>query len=154
STGSILDSVALSKGTAACATAALAPGTRDIVARYGGSGTFAPSSSAALLVPVARAGSDAVAYQITTGHSGRQATGTLRAGSLTKKWTVSLGGTGGGFVEAGDVSYPVIAGGRVFVTVEHTDTSGTTLDALDAATGGTDWSVELGGTFGFSALAY
>jgi outer membrane protein assembly factor BamB len=154
SNGSILGSAALHKGTAAFATAALAPGTRDIVARYGGSATFAPSSSAALLLPVARAGSDAVAYQITTGHAGRQATGTLRAASLTKKWSVTLGGAGGGFVEAGDVSYPVIAGGRVFVTVEHTDTSGTTLYALDAATGATDWSVGLAGTFGFSALAY
>ena len=154
STGSILGSVALHRGTAAFATAALAPGTRDIVARYGGSGTFAASSSAALSLPVARAGSDAVAYQITTGHSGRQATGTLRPGSLAKKWSVTLGGTGGGFVEAGDVSYPVIAGGRVFVTVEHTDTSRTTLCALDAATGATAWSVGLAGTFGFSALAY
>ena len=154
SNGSVLDSVALHRGTATFATAALAPGTRDIVAYYGGSGTFAASSSAALSLPVARAGSDAVAYQINTGHSGRQATGTLLAGSLTKKWTVTLGGAGGGFVEAGDVSYPVIAGGRVFVTVEHTDTYGTTLYALDAATGATDWFAGLAGTFGFSALAY
>jgi outer membrane protein assembly factor BamB len=154
SNGSVLDSVALSKGTATFATAALAPGTRHVVAHYGGSGTFAASSSAALFLPVARAGSDAVAYQINTRHSGRQATGALRAGSLTKKWSVTLGGAGAGFVEAGDVSYPVIARGRVFVTVEHTDTSGTTLYALDAATGATDWSVGLGGTFGFSALAY
>ena len=154
SNGSVLDSVALSKGTATFATAALAPGTRHVVAHYGGSGTFAASSSAALFLPVARAGSDAVAYQINTRHSGRQATGALRAGSLTRKWSVTLGGAGAGFVEAGDVSYPVIARGRVFVTVEHTDTSGTTLYALDAATGATDWSVGLGGTFGFSALAY
>src|SRR5262249_13945306 len=154
SNGSILDSVALSNGTPTFATAALAPGTRNIVARYGGSATFAPSSSAALLLPVARAGADPGAYPINTRPRGRQTTGTLRAGSLTKKWSVTLGGAGGGFVEAGDVSYPVIAGGRVFVTVEHADTSGTTLYALDAATGATDWSVELGGTFGFSALAY
>src|SRR5262245_7080312 len=154
SNGSILDSVALSNGAATFTTAALAPGTRNIVADYGGSPTFAASSSAALLLPVARAGSDAVAYQINTRHSGRQTTGTLRAGSLTEKWSRTLGGAGGGFVEAGDVSYPVIAGGRVFVTVEHADTSGTTLYALGAATGATDWSAELGGTFGFSALAY
>jgi outer membrane protein assembly factor BamB len=154
SNGSILDSVALRKGTATFATAALAPGTRDIVAHYGGSGTFAASSSAALLLPVARAGSDAVAYQINTGHGGRQATGTLSAGSLAKKWTVTLGGTGGSLAGAGDVSYPLIAGGRVFVTVEHTDTYGTTLYALNAATGGTDWFVGLAGTYGFSALAY
>src|SRR5215475_14505792 len=55
SNGGVLYSVALSKGTATFATAALAPGTRDVVARYGGSGTFAPSSSGALSLPVARA---------------------------------------------------------------------------------------------------
>lgn len=109
------------------------------MAHYGGSGTFAASSSAALLLPVARAGSDAVAYQINTGHSGRQATGRLSAGSLAKKWRVTLGGTGGSLAGAGDVSYPVIAGGRVFVTVEHTNTYGTTLYALNARTGTTDW---------------
>ena len=154
SNGSILDSVALSRGTASFATAALAPGARDIVARFGGSGTFAASSSAALLLRVARAGSDAVAYQIGTGHSGGQAAGKLRAASLTQKWSVTLGGTGGSLAGAGDVSYPVIAGGRVFVTVEHTDTYGTTLYALGARTGGTDWSVGLAGLYGFSALAY
>src|SRR5262249_30238656 len=74
-------------------------------------------------------------------------------GSLTKKWSVTLGGAGGGFVEAGDVSYPVIAGGRVFVTVEHTDTSGTTLYALNAATGGARWSGGVGGGLGFSRPA-
>jgi outer membrane protein assembly factor BamB len=154
SNGSILDSVALRNGTATFTTAALAPGTRDIVAHYGGSAAFAASSSAALVLPVARAGSDAVAYQINTGHSGRQTAGRLSTASLAKKWTVTLGGTGGSLAGAGDVSYPVIAGGRVFVTVEHTDTYGTTLYALNARTGATDWFVGLAGTYGFSALAY
>jgi outer membrane protein assembly factor BamB len=52
------------------------------------------------------------------------------------------------------VSYPVIAGGRVFVTVENSQSYGTELYALDASTGAADWSVGLGGTYGFSALAY
>ena len=154
SNGSILDSVALNNGTATFVTAALAPGNRAIVAHYGGSTTFAASSSATLPLPVAAAGSDALAYQINTGHSGRQAAGALSVGSLAQKWTVTLGGTGGSLAGAGDVSYPVIAGGRVFVSVEHTDTYGTTLFALSAATGATDWSVGLAGTYGFSALAY
>jgi outer membrane protein assembly factor BamB len=154
SNGSILDSVALHKGSAAFTTAALAPGTRDIVAQYGGSTTFAASSSAVLSLPVAAAGSDAVAYQIDTSHSGRQATGALSTGALAQKWSVTLGGTGGSGAGAGDVSYPVIAGGRVFVTVENTQTYGTVLYALNAATGQTDWSVALAGTYGFSALAY
>lgn len=148
SNGSILGTAKLVSGTATLKTAALAPGTRQIVARYGG------SSSAALAISVARAGSDAVTYQIDPAHDGSQALGAPRASSLTRKWKVTLGGTGGGLAGAGDVSYPVIAGGRVFVTVENTQTYGTHLYALNASTGATDWSVGLAGTYGFSALAY
>jgi hypothetical protein len=150
SNGSILDSVALHQGTATFATAALAPGTRDVVAHYGGSGTFAASSSAALRLPVAAAGSDAVAYQITTGHNGNQATGALSTAALAQKWSVTLGGTG--IYGPLPVSYPVIAGGRVFVTVP--DSQGFELYALSAVTGTTDWFVGLGGTHGFPTVAY
>jgi outer membrane protein assembly factor BamB len=80
--------------------------------------------------------------------------GAPRASTLTRKWKVTLGGTGGDLAGAGDVSYPVIAGGRVFVTVENTQTYGTHLYALNASTGAKDWSVGLAGTYGFSALAY
>jgi outer membrane protein assembly factor BamB len=103
---------------------------------------------------VAQAGSDAVTYQIDSTHDGSQAFDAPNASALTEKWQVTLGGTGGDLAEAGDVSYPVIAGGRVFVTVENTQTYGTTLYALDAGTGAPDWSVGLAGTYGFSALAY
>jgi len=148
SNGSIIGASKLVGGTATIKTAALAPGQRQMVARYGG------SSSAALAVSVARAGSAAVTYQIDPAHDGNQASGALRASSLTRKWKVTLGGTGGSLAGAGDVSYPVIAGGRVFVTVENTQTYGTHLYALNASTGAKDWSVALAGTYGFSALAY
>jgi outer membrane protein assembly factor BamB len=154
SNGSILGTSALVSGTATLTTAALAPGTRQLVARYGGSTSSAPSSSAALTISVAQAGSDAVTYQIDPAHDGSQAFGAPAASTLTEQWKVTLGGTGGSLAGANDVSYPVIAGGRVFVTVEGSDTYGTHLYALDASTGATDWSVGLAGTYGFSALAY
>lgn len=154
SNGSILGIFNLVSGTATLKTAALAPGTRQIVARYGGSSSSTPSSSAALAISVAQAGSNAVTYQIDSAHDGNQALGAPRASTLTRKWKVTLGGTGGSLAGAGDVSYPVIAGGRVFVTVEHTQTYGTQLYALNASTGAIDWTVGLGGTYGFSALAY
>jgi outer membrane protein assembly factor BamB len=154
SNGSILDTAALTTGTVSFSTAALAPGSRSIVAHYTGSGTYAASTSAALGIPVAQAGSLATAYQVDPSHDGHQAGGTLNVSSLAKKWSVTLGGTGGSAVEAGDVSYPIVAGGRVFVTVENSQSYGTVLDALNAGTGTTDWSVGLGGLYGFSALTY
>ena len=152
SNGSILDTAKLGNGTTSFSTAALAAGSRSIAARYSGSATFGPSSSAALAISVAPAGSLAVTYQVDPRHDGRQSAGALSTSSLTKKWTVTLGGTGD--YEAGDVSYPVIARGRVFVTVQNSQSYGTELYALDASTGAVDWSVGLGGLYGFSALAY
>jgi hypothetical protein len=129
SNGSILGTSKLAGGIATLKTAALAPGTRQVVARFGG------TTSAALAISVARAGSDAVTYQIDPAHDGNQALGAPRASTLTRKWRVRLGGAGGSLAGAGEVSYPVIAGGRVFVTVENTQTYGTHLYALNAGTG-------------------
>jgi outer membrane protein assembly factor BamB len=154
SNGSILGSSALVNGTATLTTAALAPGTRQLVASYGSSTSAAAGTSAAVPISVAPDGSNAVTYQIDASHDGNQASDAPDASTLTQQWTVTLGGTGGDLAGAGEVSYPVIAGGRVFVTVENTQTYGTHLYALDAATGATDWSVALAGTYGFSALAY
>src|SRR6266851_3902637 len=79
SNGSILGTSKLVSGTATLKTAALAPGTRRILARYGGSISFASSSSAALAISVVRAGSAAVTYQIDAAHDGSQALGAPRA---------------------------------------------------------------------------
>jgi outer membrane protein assembly factor BamB len=57
-------------------------------------------------------------------------------------------------LESGVVSYPLIADGLVFVTVENSQSYGTELYALDAKSGQKAWSVGIGGTYGFSALAY
>jgi outer membrane protein assembly factor BamB len=152
SNGSILGSARLSKGALTFKTAALAPGNRSIVASYLGDFRFAPSASAALDISVAAEGSASVAYQTNARHDGNQRRGVLRTGSLTKKWTVTLGTLGQG--EDGYVSYPVIADGQVFVTVESTGSPGTELYALNAGTGAVEWSAALGGSNGFSALAY
>ncbi|HEV2373520.1 MAG TPA: PQQ-binding-like beta-propeller repeat protein [Streptosporangiaceae bacterium] len=125
SNGSVLATEKLANGTASFTTAALAPGSRSIAAHYLGGSTFGPSTSAAFGIPVAAAGSDAVAYQIDARHDGDQSRGRLQAGSLTKKWRADLNGP------AYD---PLIARGRVFVM---TNPGG--LYALNAATGHTEW---------------
>jgi outer membrane protein assembly factor BamB len=54
------------------------------------------------------------------------------------------------------VSYPVVAGGTVFVTVRPADGAayGTTAVAVDLATGAVRWTRPVGGTYFWSALAY
>lgn len=154
SNGSLLGEETLHKGTASLSTAALAPGNRGIEAMYVGSSADQASHSAPLAFPVAAAGSDAVAYQIDPHHDGRQAQGTaLSPSTLKRKWSRTLGTTGSE-PEDGAVSYPVIAGGRVFVLVQNSGTSGSVLYALNASTGTTDWSAGISSTFGFAALAY
>ena len=98
--------------------------------------------------------SDAVAYQIDPRHDGNQRSGILNVSALTAKWSVRLGQRGCCNAGAGNVSYPIIAGGRVFVTVENAHGYGGRLYALSASSGTTLWSVGLPGTYGFSALAY
>lgn len=103
--------------------------------------------------PGARASSgtsdQAVAYQIDVAHDGNL-TGDTLAPPLSQKWTrTDLGGT---------VSYPLIAGGMVFVTVAapYGSTSSPTkwLYALDEQTGATVWSRQLDGTYQFLNAAY
>lgn len=147
SNGSVLATETLRNGVATLTTAALAPGNRKIVAHYRGSASFGASTSAALGFPVAAAGSDAVGYQVDAQHDGDQPRGTLHAATLTRKWRVDLYG--------GYASYPVIAGGRVFVT-EGNGVGTVWLYALSAATGQTDWSTVVfnGNDPGYVTLAY
>jgi len=88
---------------------------------------------------------DAVGYQINARHDGYSAAGVARP-PLTEKWRRALDYS---------VSYPVIANGRVFVTsAPDSAGNGTTLHALDAATGRDVWGpVDLGGGTRWSALA-
>lgn len=93
----------------------------------------------------------AVAYQIDPLHDGYLA-GDVLAPPLARQWSRSdLGGT---------VSYPLIAGGKVFVTVvgPYTSSSGSSpskwVDALDETTGATIWSQPISGLYGVVDAAY
>src|SRR4051794_29133892 len=72
----------------------------------------------------------AVAFQINVAHSGVQADAAL-APPLVRRWQASL---------PGNVSYPLIAQGMVYVTTGVPFTSTTALYALDQSTGRVVWS--------------
>ena len=87
----------------------------------------------------------AVSYRINPTHSGSQPAN-LTSRRLGKRWSRDLGGP---------VSYPLIADGKVFVTLANVGTYGSALVALDEKTGRTVWGpIDLGGTYGFSGAAY
>ncbi len=88
---------------------------------------------------------DAVAFQINAQHTGAQLDSTF-VPPLLKRWSVDLGGA---------VSYPLIAGGRVFVTVAAGEHNGTTLVALDLVTGTVVWGpIAIPSTLQWSNAAY
>ncbi len=79
--------------------------------------------------PTPSAPGQAVAYQIDPTHTGSQFDNTVAA-PLVQRWSRDLGSS---------VGYPLIAGGKVFVT------AGTTLYALNGTTGATVWGpIEIG----------
>lgn len=84
----------------------------------------------------------AVAYQLDPAHDGFQ-TGDPITTPLSKVWSDSI---------TGSISYPLIVNGVVYVTVGSS--SGSTLEAIDQATGATLWSHGLGGSFGTPGPAY
>jgi outer membrane protein assembly factor BamB len=86
----------------------------------------------------------AVAYQINPAHTGLQQDEFLRP-PLTRRWSHTF---------SSSISYPLIAGGKVFVTVRNVSQYGTTLYALNQATGSTVWSRAISGTYYWSNAAY
>lgn len=64
---------------------------------------------------------------------------------LRQRWVVNFGRS---------ISYPLIADGKVFVTVRNASGTGTTLYALDGASGATLWSYPLGAYSAFSGSCY
>ncbi|MEP7123460.1 MAG: PQQ-binding-like beta-propeller repeat protein [Byssovorax sp.] len=91
----------------------------------------------------------ATTYQINATHTGNQSGDNL-APPLKQRWTLDLHGA---------ISYPLIAGGRVFVTVANSDATlkpvgGTKLFALDQATGSTAWGPFDPGGSGMALAAY
>jgi outer membrane protein assembly factor BamB len=95
------------------------------------------------IAPGAARAADFPGFQADPAHSGH-VSGETFVPPLTRAWSRSLGGP---------VSYPVIANGMVFVTVANRD-KGTTLMALDAATGAERWSKPLEHDDGWSAPTY
>lgn len=75
-------------------------------------------------------GAQAVAYQIDVAHSGVQTDAALSP-PFARRWRVTL---------SGQISYPLIAEGKVFVTAGDNNTGTPSLYALDQATGQTVWS--------------
>jgi outer membrane protein assembly factor BamB len=94
------------------------------------------------------AGARAVSFQADMAHSGDAGDAGLAA-PLAQRWSVRLGDW---------VSYPIIAEGKVFVTVDPGNRSergyGTILYALDQQTGAVAWSREIAGTYWWSNAAY
>ena len=108
---------------------------------------LAVASLCALAVgPAASASSSdlAVTYQVDVAHSGVQADDQL-APPFSRRWNVTL---------PGPVSYPLIAGGYVYVTVGNTSSYGTQLYALRQCDGSVAWSTPISGTFFWSSAAY
>jgi outer membrane protein assembly factor BamB len=94
---------------------------------------------------LAAAADAAVAYQLTAAHNARV---TLKGGfapPLTRLWVRDLGGP---------VSYPLIAKGKVFVSVANTVGNGTQLYALRTSTGETVWHKLVGGRSNLANIAY
>ncbi len=108
------------------------------------SGTLCATESASESASAASAPA-AVSIQMDVGHSGVTFFNTALTFPLTEAWQVNFGGL---------VSYPLIANGRVFVTVANANEYGSTLFALDAKTGATLWSQTIPGTYYWSAAAY
>jgi outer membrane protein assembly factor BamB len=100
-----------------------------------------------LAVPAAASASStdqAVAYQLDPDHDGYQTADPITT-PLTQAWSVTL---------PGSISYPLIVNGVVYVTANVASGSGTTLYAIEQATGATLWSHPLGGANNVSGIVY
>ena len=83
-------------------------------------------------------------FQINTTHTGSVSVDHLTP-PLKQRWVVNFGQP---------ISYPLIADGKVFVTVKASTGQGTTLYALNSTSGAIVWSSALGGDFWWSASCY
>lgn len=114
------------------------------VAGIAGAALAACASTAAAKPSPKPASTPAVAYQLNDGHTG--VTPDAMAARPTRRWSVTF---------AGAVSYPLIADGMVFVTVQDSGGYGTKLYGLSASTGATvEGPFELGGVYNWSGLTY
>jgi outer membrane protein assembly factor BamB len=96
-------------------------------------------------------GDESVAYQVTAGHTGFASGGSLDRPPLDARWTRTLAVSPDYSYPAASTSYPLVAGGRVFVIAYDSQHAGGTLFALSSATGATLWAR---GVDGAGQLAY
>ena len=91
-------------------------------------------------------GSQAVAYQIDTTHTGAQLGDTIQM-PLCRRWTANLHGA---------PSYALVADGRVFVTINDGSSGALSVFALDASSGAIPWGPVnvLGDSFPRATAAY
>jgi outer membrane protein assembly factor BamB len=110
--------------------------------------TVTPTATPTLppTTPIAAQAGMAIAYRAGPGHDGG-VPGTTVIPPLTRLWSVDLGG---------NVSYPLIAGGRVFATSPlGGGRQGSRLHALDARTGQPVWGpITVEGTYYHAYAAY
>src|SRR5262245_10720767 len=83
-------------------------------------------------------------YQIDETHTGSISSAGLTP-PLRPKWSRNFGQK---------MSYPLIADGKIYVTMRNASAFGTELYALNAADGATLWSYSLGGFSYWSAICY
>jgi outer membrane protein assembly factor BamB len=157
SNGSVLANEPLIGGVASLTTAALAPGTRKMVATYSGDNVFPPSVSASVIITVAPPQRTvATAFQNNSRHDGMDTGDTFNPATLHRAWSIDLNPIPG--ARTTSVSYPLIAGGRIFVAVAPTtgteQTVGKKLYALNATTGTVEWSAPISSTYGDLGLTY
>lgn len=88
--------------------------------------------------------SGSVAFQIDASHSG-SLEGVALGPPLRRLWSTELGE---------HISYPIVVGDRVFVTVPEPDALRSRVHALDSTTGTVEWSYAVPGHRRWSALAY
>ncbi len=122
---------------------ALAIGQGGLAAPFGNSLVFYTSAVVVAPSPQPTSGSDtAVGYQLDPQHTGGQSTDPLRL-PAKRLWASALEGT---------ASYPLIAGGRIYLTTSA-DLAPTRLMALNAADGSASWpAVDL--STSWASLAY
>ena len=129
----------------------VAGGTTTVTAQYAG---FSASTSVSVFQPNPSPTpplSQSVTYQVDYAHSGQATVGGIGPTfPPTSHWATTLAGT--------SISYPVIAGGNVFVLTNAAPAAGsygTTLYALDEQTGGVAWGpTPIPGTYSIAGLAY
>ncbi len=109
-------------------------------------GGFALAATLAMAMSApARAAESAVAYQENAAHTGSTTFAAGFTAPLKEAWVKDLGGA---------VSYPLVVGNLVFVTVSNNGNYGTQLIALNLKTGAVIWNKPISGTYYTSNLAY